>query len=66
MAHKVAFYRELKELGACSTLPSSRGEGETASCKAAGHEKPEVYSLEYIEDFSRPRTLQMTVDHLPQ
>ena len=37
-----------------------------ASCKAAGHEKPEVYSLEYSEDFSGPRTTQMAVDHLLQ
>jgi len=52
-------------LGACPTLPSSRGEGGGAGCEAAGPEKPEVYSLEYIEDFSGPRTTQMVADHSP-
>ena len=28
--------------------------------------KMEVYSLEYIEDFFRPRTTQMGADRLPQ
>jgi len=28
--------------------------------------KPETYSLEYVEDFSWPRTTQMVVDHSPQ
>jgi hypothetical protein len=52
-------------LGTCSTLPSSRGEGGAAGCEAAGPEKPEVYSLGYIEDFSGPRTTQMVADHSP-
>jgi hypothetical protein len=34
-------------------------------CGAAGPEKPEAYSLEYVEDFSGPRTKQMLVDHSP-
>ena len=46
--------------------PSGRGEGGAAKCEAAGPEKPEVYSLEYIEDFFVPRTTQMVVDHSPQ
>jgi hypothetical protein len=29
-----------------------RGEGGRIECKAAGPEKPEAYSLEYVEDFS--------------
>jgi hypothetical protein len=29
-------------------------------------EKPEVYSLEYIEDFFWPRTTQMVADRSPQ
>jgi len=29
-------------------------------------EKPEVYSLGYIEEFFWPRTMQMVVDYLPQ
>jgi hypothetical protein len=32
----------------------------------AGPEKPEAYSLEYGEDFSAPRTMQMLVHHSPQ
>ena len=39
---------------------SWRGEGGAARCKAAGPEKPEVYSLKYIEDFFGPRTTQMS------
>jgi hypothetical protein len=34
--------------------------------RGAGPEKPEVYSLEYIEDFFVPRTTQMVVDRSPQ
>lgn len=45
---------------------SSRGEGGAARCEAAGPEKPEVYSLEYIEDIFGPRTMQMAVDRSPQ
>jgi hypothetical protein len=37
-----------------------------AKCKAAGSEKPEVYSLEYIEDFFWPSTTQMVANRLPQ
>jgi hypothetical protein len=29
-------------------------------------EKPEAYSLEYVEDCFRPRTTQMLADRLPQ
>jgi hypothetical protein len=29
-------------------------------------EKPEAYSLEYVEDFFGPRTTQMPADRLPQ
>ena len=35
-------------IGACPTLPLWRGEGDTTRCKAAGSEKPEAYSLEYV------------------
>jgi len=35
-------------------------------CETAGPEKPEVYSLEYIEDFSGPRTTQTAADRSPQ
>jgi len=52
--------------GACPTLPSWRGEGGATRCKAAGPEKPEVYSLEYIEDFFGPRTTQMVAGRSPQ
>ena len=48
------------------TLASWRGEGGAARCKAAGLETPEVYSLEYVEDFSGPRTTQMVADRSPQ
>ncbi len=34
--------------------------------EGAGPEKPEVYSLEYIEDFFGPRTTQMVADRSPQ
>jgi hypothetical protein len=37
-----------------------------ARCEAAGPEKPEVYSLEYIEDFFGPSTTQMVADRSPQ
>ena len=36
-----------------------------ARCEAAGPEKPEVYSLEYIEDFFGPRTTQMAANRSP-
>ncbi len=36
-----------------------------ARCEAAGPEKPEVYSLEYIEDFFGPSTTQMAADRSP-
>jgi hypothetical protein len=29
-------------------------------------EKPEAYSLEYVEDFFEPRTMQMVMDRAPQ
>ena len=45
---------------------SRRGEGGAARCEAAGPEKPEVYSLEYIEDFFWPSTTQMVADRSPQ
>ena len=34
--------------------------------RAAGVGKPEAYSLEYVEDFSSPRTTQMLVHRLSQ
>ena len=37
-----------------------------ARCEATGPEKPEVYSLEYVEDFFGPRKLQMVADRSPQ
>ena len=40
-------------LGVCPSHPSLRGEGEAGRCEAAGSKKPEVYSLEYIEDCFR-------------
>jgi len=46
-------------------VPSSRGEGGAARCEVAGTEKPEVYLLEYIEDFFWPGTTQMVADHSP-
>ena len=36
-----------------------------ARCEAAGPEKPEVYSLEYIEDVFGPSTTQMVADRSP-
>ena len=32
----------------------------------AGQEKPEVYSLEYLEDFFWPRTTLLVTDRSPQ
>ena len=34
--------------------------------EAAGPEKPEVYSLQYIEDCFWPRTTQLVADRSPQ
>ncbi len=45
---------------------SRRGEGDAARCEAAGMEKLEAYSLEYVEDFFGPRTTQMVSDRSPQ
>lgn len=42
----------MKDPGACPTLRSLRGERGAGRCEAAGPEKPEAYSLEYVEDFS--------------
>ncbi len=42
------------------------GEGGAGRCEATGHEKPEAYPLEYAEDFSWPRTKQMSVHRSPQ
>jgi hypothetical protein len=53
-------------LGACSILPSRRGEGGAARCEAAGRGKAEVYSLEYIEDFFGMSTMEMVADRSPQ
>ena len=59
--------REAREpAGACPTLPIMARQRSWARCEAAGLEKPEVYSLEYSEDFFRPRTTQMAADHSPQ
>ena len=35
-------------------------------CEAAGLEKPEAYSLEYVEDFFGLRTTQMAADRSSQ
>ena len=51
MSQSIKNAGRLSCLGACSTLPSWRGEGGAARCEAAGLGKPEVYSLEYIDDF---------------
>ena len=32
----------------------------------AGSKNQEVYSLEYVEDFFEPSTMQMPADRLPQ
>ncbi len=53
------------QLGDCLILPSCRGEGGAVRCKAAGLEKPEVYSLKYIEDFFGASTTQMAADRSP-
>src|SRR5437899_767303 len=47
------FFSILQEPVRCCR--SSRGEGGTGRCATAGLEKPEAYSPEYVEDFSRPR-----------
>jgi len=52
--------------GACPSHPSLRGEGAAGRCEAAGWKKPEAYSLEYVEEFFGPRTMQMPADRLPQ
>jgi len=56
----------LLHLGACPALPSGRGERGAARCEASGPEKPEAYSLEYVEDFFGSRTTQMVTDRSPQ
>jgi hypothetical protein len=38
--------------------------GETVSRQVL--EKPETYSLEYVEEFFGPRTTQMAADRSPQ
>jgi hypothetical protein len=37
-----------------------------ARYEAAGPEKPEVHSLEYIQDSFGPGAMQMVTDRLPQ
>ena len=54
------------QLGVCPSNPSSRGEGDAGRCEAAGAEKPEAYSLEYVEDFFGSSTTQMVADRSPQ
>ena len=49
-----------------SDIAFERGEGDAARCEAAGPEKPEAYSLGYIEDFFGPSTTQMVADLSPQ
>jgi hypothetical protein len=39
-------------------MPSLRGEGAAGRCEARRLEKPEAYSLEYVEDFFWLRTTQ--------
>ena len=53
-------------LGACPTLPFVARRRSVSRCATAGPEKPEAYSLEYVEDFSGPRTKQMLVHRSPQ
>ena len=53
-------------LGACPTLPFVTRRRKCGQMEAAGPEKPEVYSLEYMEDFSGPSTTQMVADRSPQ
>jgi hypothetical protein len=36
-----------------------------ARCEAAGPEKLEAYSPEYVEDFSGPTTTKIVADHSP-
>jgi hypothetical protein len=44
----------------------TRHKGGATRCEAAGQEKPEVYSLEYMKDFFWPRTMQPVADRSPQ
>ncbi|OAI49829.1 hypothetical protein AYO43_00180 [Nitrospira sp. SCGC AG-212-E16] len=53
-------------LGVCLSDASLRGEGASGRCNAAGSKKPEAYSLQYVEDFLGPRTMQIPADRLPQ
>ena len=62
----IRYPEPVTRLGACPTLPSWRGEGGACRCGATGREKPEAYSLEYGEDFSAPRTMQMLAHHSPK
>jgi hypothetical protein len=39
---------------------------ETLAGERCRLEKPEAYSLEYVEDFFRTRTMQMPADHSPE
>jgi len=53
-------------LGAFPTLPFVRRRRRSGHTRGAGPEKPEAYSLEYLEDFFWPKTTQMIVDRSPQ
>gem|GEM_PF-1512471 len=60
------FPMEARRLGVCPSNPSLRGKGAAGRCETASAKKPEAYSLEYVEDFFGPRTMQMLADRLPQ
>jgi hypothetical protein len=65
----LAFYTHrlaLIHTGACPTLPFVTRRRRSARCEAADPEKPEAYSLEYVEDFFGPSTTQMAADCSPQ
>ena len=55
-----------RRLEVCLSNPSLRSEGDAGRGEAAGSNKPEAYSLEYVEDLFGPRTTQMPVNRLPQ
>jgi len=53
--------------GVCLTFAVRHETKEApADARPQAQEKPEAYSLEYVEDFSGPRTTQMPVHRLPQ
>jgi hypothetical protein len=48
--------------GVCPSHPSLQGERDAGRWEGAGSEKPEAYSLEFVEDVFELRTMQMPAE----